>query len=125
MYSRSKAAGRFSFVLNPVGIVIGYLLTLLAIVAGLLASPFSSILMGLFSVLVGSFFLVAIAVISMTSLFLTLAFWAAFTRFGRRLLFGEDQRSESQWTSKSSPLQKDVAPQGTNNDLWDLWIDGF
>ena len=47
MYSRSMAAGRFSFLRNPAGIVNGYILTLFAIVAGTGAFPFSNIWMAL------------------------------------------------------------------------------
>ena len=52
MYSRSMAAGRFSFLLNPAGIVIGYILTLFVIVAGAGVFPSSKIWMALLFVVV-------------------------------------------------------------------------
>ena len=76
MYSNSKAAGRFSFLLNPAGIVIGYILTLFAIVAGAGAFPFSKIWMALLFVVVGAFFVVAVPVLVMVYLFFT---WKIFT----------------------------------------------
>ena len=62
MYFQSKAARRFSFLLSPAGIVIGYILTLFAVVAGVVAFPFSSIWMGLLCILVGEFFVVTILI---------------------------------------------------------------
>jgi len=38
MSAASKAAQRFSFLLSPSGIVIGYLLTLFAVVAGVVVA---------------------------------------------------------------------------------------
>jgi hypothetical protein len=124
MYPQGKAAWRFSFLLSPAGIVIGYILTPFAIVAGAGAFPFSNFWMGLLFVLVGAFFVVAIPVIVMAYLFLMWTFFAALRSLTRRLLYGAGHNSGSQWTSKPSLLRKDLRPQGTDTDLWDRWIDG-
>ncbi len=125
MSVHSRMARRFSLLLNPAGIVTGYLIALFAVVVGAGAFPFSNFWMGLLFVLVGAFFVVAIPVIVMAYLFLTLAFSAAFMSLGRRLFFGEDQRSGSQRPSKSSVLRKDLESKGTDCDLLDRWIDGI
>jgi len=104
--------------------VIGYLLALFAVVAGMLPFPFSSVLTGLFYTLIGSFFVVAIAVISMTYLFITIAVSRALMGLGRRLLFGANQNPQSPRISKPSLSQKDLESQGNNTELWDRWIDG-
>ena len=106
------------------GIVIGYLLALFAATAGVVAFPFSTLVLGLLFVVVGVFFVVAIPVIVMAYLFLTITFSRAIMSLGRRLLFGADQDSESQRTGKPSLLQKDLETQGTDAGLWDRWIDG-
>ncbi len=54
------AQRRFSLPLSPAGIVVGYPVALVAVTGGLLAFPFSGILLGLFSVLVGAFLIVAL-----------------------------------------------------------------
>jgi hypothetical protein len=43
MYSHTKAAGRFSFLLTPAGIVVGCVLALFGVVAGMVEYPLSSI----------------------------------------------------------------------------------
>jgi hypothetical protein len=121
MYFQSKAARRFSILRNPAGIVIGYILTLFAIVAGAAAFPFSKFWMALLFVVVGTFFLVGISLIVMSYLFFMWRFFTASRGFARRLLFGADQ---SQATSKPSLLRKDLEPQAINAELWDRWIDG-
>jgi hypothetical protein len=121
MYFQSKAAERFSFLLHPAGIVIGYILTLFAVVAGATAFPSSNVWMALLFVVVGAFFVVAISVIVMTYLFFIFGFFGALMNFARRLLFGADQ---SQMTSNSFHRQKDLRRQGINAELWDRWIDG-
>jgi len=85
--------------------------------------PFSTISLGLFSVVVGTFFLVAIPVIVMSYLLMTIAVGRAVLGLGRRLIFGDDQNSKPQRTSKPSLLKKHLEPQGTNVGLWDRWID--
>lgn len=103
MYSHRKAARRFSFVLNPGGIVIGYIFTLFATVVGMGAFPFSNVWVALPFVVVGAFFVVAFPVLVMVYLF----FIWKFLNFARRLLFPIDQ---SQMTNKSSLQQKDQQP---------------
>jgi len=124
MYSNSKAAGRFSFLLNPAGIVIGYILTLFAIVAGAGAFPFSKIWMALLFVVVGAFFVVAVSVLVMVYLIFTWKIFTALRNFARRFCFGTVRTLESQRLSKSSHQRKDLECQGTNAWLWDQWIDG-
>jgi hypothetical protein len=125
MNSQSKLAGHFSFLLSPAGIVTGYLLTLFAIVGGAVASPFSSVWIGLLSFVVGVFFVVAIPVIVTVWLFLIAALYQALTVLGRRLLFAAGDCSELQRTSKPVFMQMNLAPQGTDTELWDRWIDGY
>jgi hypothetical protein len=115
---------RFSFLLSPAGIAIGYVLALFAATAGVVVFPFSSISLGLLVVMVGAFFIVAIPVIVMTYLFMTIAVARALMGLARRLLYGSDQNSGWQSVSKPSPLEKDLEPQGTDTGLWDRWIDG-
>jgi hypothetical protein len=124
MYSQRKAVRRFSFLRNPAGIVIGYILILIAVVAGAGAFPLSRIWMALLFVVVGAFFVVAISVIVMAYLFLMCAFFTALRSFARRFCFGSVRMHESQWLSKSSHQQIDLESQATNIDLWDRWIDG-
>ncbi len=121
MYFQSRVAMRFSYLRSPVGIVIGYIVTLFGTVAGVATFPFSKIWIGLLFVVVGAFFIVAISVIVMTYLFFIFGFFRALIDFARRLLFGADQ---SQMTSNSSHQQKDLQRQGINAELWDRWIDG-
>jgi hypothetical protein len=121
MYFQSKAARRFSILRNPAGIVIGYILTLFAIVAGAGAFPSSTIWMALLFVVVGTFFVVGISVIVMVYLFFMWKFFTARRGFARRLLFRADQ---SQMPNKPSILSKALEPQAINAELWDRWIDG-
>jgi hypothetical protein len=120
MYSQRKTAGRFSFLLSPAGIVIGYILTLFAIAAGTAAFPFSKIWTALFFVVVGAFFVVSVSVLVTVYLFFMCALFAGLRRFARRLIFGADG---TQMTSKLSHLRKNLEPQGNNAGLWDRWID--
>jgi hypothetical protein len=121
MHSRSTAARRFSFLRNPAGIVIGYILTLFAIVAGAAAFPFSKFWMALLFVVVGIFFVVAISILVIVYLFFMFGFFGALINLARRLRLGADQ---SQATTKPSLLRKNVEPQAINAELWDRWIDG-
>jgi hypothetical protein len=124
MYSHRKSVRRFSFLLHPAGIVIGYILTLFAIVAGAAAFPSSNVWMAPLFVVVGAFFVVAISVIVVSYLFFICAFFAALMNFGRRFCFGRVRMHASQWSSKLSQRQKDLEYQGTDVGLWDRWIDG-
>jgi hypothetical protein len=124
MYTHTKAAGRFSFLITPAGIVVGYVLALFGVVAGVVAYPFSSIWLGLLYVVIGAFFVVAISVNVMVCLFFMIAIYRGLMAIGRRLLFGADQRSESYRMSESSNSQKDPVSQQTDTGLWDRWIDG-
>ncbi len=124
MYSRSMTAGRFSFLLNPAGIVIGYILTLFVIVAGAGVFPSSKIWMALLFVVVGAFFVVAVPVLVVVYLFFMWKFFTAIRSFARRFCFGTIRWQESQWFRKSFLQRKDLEPQGINAGLWDRWIDG-
>jgi hypothetical protein len=105
--------------------VIGYLLALFAVTAGVVAFPFSSISIGVFAVLVGAFFIVAVPVTVMAYVLMTIAFSRALMGLGRRLLFGPGYDCGWHRTTKPCPLQKNVEPQATDTDLWDRWIDGL
>jgi hypothetical protein len=124
MSAQVLAPGRFSFLLNPVGIVIGYVLVLFGVVARVVAYPFSSIWLGLLVVVIGAFFVVAISVNVIVCLFFMVAIYRRLMAIGRRLLFGAAHVSELQRTGKPSFLRKDLAPQPTDTELWDRWIDG-
>jgi hypothetical protein len=115
---------RFLFRVGPAGIVVGYVLALFGVVAGVVAYPFSSIWLGLLYVVIGAFFVVAISVNVIVCLFFIIAIKRGLMAIGRRLLFGADQRSESYRMSESSNSQKDPVPQQTDTGLWDRWIDG-
>jgi hypothetical protein len=97
--------------------VVGYPVVLVAVAGGLLAFPFSGILLGLFSVLVGTFLIVAIPVLLIVYMFMTIALSRALIGIGRRLL-GRDQDSESKTKKKT------CGPKATDTALWDRWIDG-
>jgi hypothetical protein len=56
MSALSDVVVRFSLSLGPAGIVIGYVLALFGVVAGVVAYPFSSIWLGLLVVVIGAFF---------------------------------------------------------------------
>ena len=120
MYFQSKAAIRFAFLRNPGSIVIGYILTLFAIVGGAAAFPSSTIWMTLLFVVVGAFFVVAVPILVMTYLFFTWKFFTVLRSFARRFCFGTVRR-----LSKSSRHQKDPESHVINAGLWDRWIDGF
>jgi hypothetical protein len=115
---------RFSLRLGPAGIVVGYVLALFGVVAGVVAYPFSSIWLGLLVVVIGAFFVVAVPVLVIVYLFFMIAVYRGLTALARRLLFGTDLCSELLMTSKPFPLRKDVAPERTDTELWDRWIDG-
>ena len=119
MPAHTRAAPLFSFRLNPGGIVIGYILALLAATAGVVAFPFSSISLVLLSVVVGVFFVVAVPIILLAYVFLTITFSRAIMSLSRRLLYGADQDSESQSVNK--PFLESLS---TDAGLWDRWIDG-
>ena len=123
MYYRSKAAGSFSFLRRPGRILVGYILTLFAIVAGAAAFPFSKFWMALLFVVVGAFFVVAVSVLVMVYLFFTWKIFTALRNFARRFCFGTVRRHQSQRFGKSSLQQNDLESQGTNDGLWDRWID--
>jgi hypothetical protein len=125
MSAQSRAVRRFSFLLTPAGIVIGYFLALFAAVAISVTFPFSNLSMGLLFILVGAFFAVAIPVIVLAWLFITLVVFRALLGLGHRLIFGSDQGSGWQRTIKPCPVEKDVEPEATAAGLWDLWIDGL
>jgi apolipoprotein N-acyltransferase len=114
MYSQGKKDKNFPLLL-------GYALTQFAIVAGAATFPSSNVWLALSFIEVGVFFVLAIPVIVMVHLTFMCAFFTAPTSFARRLIFGANQ---SQMTSKSSHLRKDLEPQGNNAGLWDRWLDG-
>ena len=102
MYFQSKVAERFSFLLNPAGIVIGYVCTLFAIVAGMVAFPFSKIWMALLFVVVGAFFVVAIPVIVMVHLSFMCAFFTALKSFAHWLCCRADRVADDRQIVPSS-----------------------
>jgi hypothetical protein len=120
----SKATERFSFLLSPAGFVVGNVLSLFAAAAGVQAFPSSGILMGLFFVLLGAFFIVTIPVLVMASLFITTAICRAVLGLGHRCPTGSDEDAESEHLSEASLVQKDERPHAPDADLWDRWIDG-
>jgi hypothetical protein len=125
MYFQSEFARRFTFPRNPGGIVIGYIVTLLAIAAGVAAFPYSRIWIGLLIVVVGAFLAVAVTILVVVYLFFITAFFAALMNLGRRLLYGTDRWHESRTSSQSALEKKGLESLGTCNDLWDRWIDGL
>jgi hypothetical protein len=124
MYSQSKAVARFLLRLGPTRIVAAYILALIAVVAGAVASPFSSIWMGLLFVVVGTFFVVAIAAIVMVYLSFVVVVYCGLPAVGRRLVFGAGPCSHLLRTGKPSFVQKHLAPQRTDSDLWDFLVNG-
>ena len=86
--------------------------------------PFSIISMGLFSITIGAFFLVALPILVVVYLILLVVGYRASIKLGRRLLFGEGHGSEGQTRTKSAVQRKHLKSQGTDMDLWDRWIDG-
>jgi hypothetical protein len=97
-----------------------FLLALFAVVAGLLCFPFSGVLMGLLFVLVGSFFLVALVVVSATWFCLAVAIFGAI----RWALLGLVRRNATGVASKSEDPQDKPEPSRGRSDLWDRWLDG-
>lgn len=124
MSAQSNVVVRFSLRVAPAAIVVGYVLVLFGVVAGVVAYPFSSIWSGLLVVVIGAFFAVAVSVDVIVCLFCMVAIYRGLTSLGRRLLFGTDHCSELLMTSKPFPLRKDRVPQQTDSELWDRWIDG-
>jgi hypothetical protein len=124
MSALSNVVVRFSLRVGPAGIVVGYVLALFGVVAGVVAYPFSSVWLGLLYVVIGAFFVVAISVNVIVCLFFMVAIYRGLTAIGRRLLFGVEHCSELQRMSESSHLQKDPVSQQTDTGLWDQWIDG-
>jgi hypothetical protein len=92
--------------------VIGYPIEL---AGGLLIFPFAAILLVLFSVLDGTFLIVAIPVLLIVYVLMTIALSRAFIGIIRRLLLGSDRNSLGK--------RKNSEPHGPNSDLWDRWID--
>ena len=125
MFAQTRVVHHFSLHLSPARIVIGYILVLFVATAGVVVFPFSLISLSLFFIVVGTFFVVAITVIVMAYLFMAIAVARALMGFSRRLLVGTDQNSGSQEIGKPCPLRKDPESQGTDDGLWDRWIDGF
>jgi hypothetical protein len=113
MSAQNKLVERFLFRVGPAGIVVGYVLALFGVVAGVVAFPFSSIWLGLPVVVIGAFFVVAISVNVIVCLFFMVAIYRGLMALGSRLLFGVDHCSELQRMSESSYLQKDPVPQLT------------
>jgi hypothetical protein len=120
MCIRSKAPERFSFLLSPGGIVIGYIVTLFAAVAGVGFFPFSMISIGLLFVVVGAFAVVAVPILVMVYLTFVVVICRAAMALGRRLFSGANS---SQMTNKLFLFRKDVESQGTGAGLWDRWIE--
>jgi hypothetical protein len=124
MSAQSNVVERFLFRLGPGGIVVGYVLVLFGVVAGVVAFPNSSILFGLLFVVIGAFFVVAISVNVIVYLFFMVAIYRGLMTIGRRLLFWKNRKYGSQMTSKWSLQQKGLESQGPTFDLWDRWVDG-
>jgi hypothetical protein len=125
MYVQSKAARRLLSHLSLTGIVTGYLITLVAVVAGAVAFPFSSLWLGFLFVLIGAFFVVTVPVLLVVYVSMTIAICRAILRLGRRLVLGSSQDSEWQTMTKPFEFQESMEPRGTDNGLWDPWIDGL
>ena len=73
MSAQSNVVERFLFRVGPSGIVVGYVIALFGVVAGVVAFPFSSIWFGLLFVVIGAFFVVAVPVIVAVYLFFLFA----------------------------------------------------
>jgi hypothetical protein len=125
MYAHSKADQHFSSHVAPTCIVIGYVLSLFAVVAGVVAFPFSTLWVGLLCFLIGAFFVVAIPIILMTCVLMTIVICRAITRLGRRLIYGSRQDSDLPTMVEQLTFQKNLEPEGTDDTLWDQWIDGL
>jgi hypothetical protein len=124
MSAQSNVVERFLFRVGPSGIVVGYVIALFGVVAGVVAFPFSSIWFGLLFVVIGAFFVVAVPVILAVYLFFLFAICRGLIAIGRRLLFWKSRKYRSQMTSKWPLQAKELESQGPNIDLWDQWIDG-
>jgi hypothetical protein len=121
MSARAKIPNPFPLQFNFA--VIGYVLTLFAAVAGVVAFPFSMISMILLWIVVGAFFVVSVPIILITDVLLVVGFYRAMMELGRRLFFRQDPYSESQSMSKTSFVDKDLASEPTDTGVWDPWID--
>jgi hypothetical protein len=117
-------ARRSSFRLSPAGIVLGYLLALVAATAGVVSFPFSIVSLGLLFVVVAVFFLVAIPVIVFAHLFMAIGFARAAIGLGRRLLVGSNQRPGSCSKVKPKSSAKSFLGEVTSSGRWDRWMDG-
>jgi len=124
MTARTELLDRFSILFNPGTIIIGYILTLFAVVAGVAAFPFSTISMVLLSIVVGVFFVVSVPIILATYVFLAIGIYRALMSFSRWLLFGSEETYDSGGLGKRSPMNKDLASEPADAGLWDRWIDG-
>jgi hypothetical protein len=117
-------ARRSSFWLSPAGIVLGYLLTLFAATAGVVAFPFSTVFLSMLFFVVGVFFVVAIPVVVLAYLLMIIAILRGFVSISRRLAFGSDQKTGWQWRMQFASLKNGAEPPRTDDVLWDWWIDG-
>jgi hypothetical protein len=124
MFAQRNVVERYLLRVGPAGIVVGYVLALFGVVAGVVAYPFSSIWVGLLYVVIGAFFVVAISVNVIVCLFFVFAIYSGLNALARRLLFGADHCSELQRLSQLSNSQKDQVLQQIDTGLWDQWIDG-
>jgi hypothetical protein len=123
MSAQAKIPKPFPLQFNFALIVIGYVLTLFAAVAGVVAFPFSMISLILLWIVVGAFFVVSVPIILLADVFLVVGFYRAIMELGRRLFFRQDPYSESQSMSKTSFMDKDLASEPTDTGVWDPWID--
>jgi hypothetical protein len=117
-------ARRPSFWLSPAGIVLGYLLALVAATAGVVIFPFSIISLGLLFVVVGAFFVVAIPVIVFAYLFMAIGFTRATIGLSRRLLVGSTQSPGSCSKVEPKSSAKSFLGEVASSGLWDRWMDG-
>jgi ABC-type transport system involved in Fe-S cluster assembly fused permease/ATPase subunit len=124
MIAQIEVSKRFPLRLSSPVIVIGYVLTLFAVVAAAVAFPFSMISMVLLFIVVGAFFALVVPILLMVYLFFTIALYRAMMAFGRRLIAGAGHDAESLDMSYLSLLKNDVAPEQIDMGLWDRWIDG-
>jgi hypothetical protein len=90
MSAQAKIPKPFPVQFNFAVIVIGYVLTLFAAVAGVVAFPFSMISLILLWIVVGAFFVVSVPIILLADVFLVVGFYRAIMELGRRLFFRQD-----------------------------------
>jgi hypothetical protein len=109
--------------LGPFGVVITYLLTLFAVVAGAVAFPSSIVSTILLFTVIGAFFAVTVPVIVRTYLVLMIVICRRLMAFPPRLHFGSDPNDESQGLDKPSLMKKGPGSEQKDNGLWDRWID--